>query len=85
MYMDFVCQRGAKIDENRGWMSLKSSRMEVWGSLWVAWGVFGETWIRVRRQDEPKMSAVSAKLDQERLGVQLKVFWVDLGTIFARF
>ena len=56
MHMDFVCQRGTKIDENRGWMSLKSSKMEVWGSLWVAWGVFGEIWIRVSQKIVARMS-----------------------------
>ena len=40
----FCVPESSKIDENRGWMSLKSSKMEVWGSLWVAWVVFGEIW-----------------------------------------
>ena len=58
----------------------------------MAWSVFGETWIRVlenRRQDEPKMSAVSAKLDQERskldhVGAKMAT-WCSTWRLLGRF
>ena len=46
----FVCASGIKIDENRGLEEPKIVQNRGLGGLWVAWGVFGEIWVRISRK-----------------------------------
>ena len=105
---EHLCARGvSKSKKNVVWMDLKSAKIRPkivqnrgLGGLGMAWGVFGEIWLRISRkivaQVRPRRGKGALSWSKSgpswpmlalrwRLGAQLGGLGVDFGSIWRRF